>query len=83
MVVMSEPVRVLVSVDPGQPGAVARVASALQALGFQTAELLEELGTITGSCPEDKLDAIRNLAGVTGVERERGVAVPRPDSPIQ
>jgi hypothetical protein len=80
---MSDPVRVLVSVDPGQPGAVARVANALQALGFQTAEVLDELGTITGSCPEDKLDAIRSVAGVTSVERERGIALPRPDSPIQ
>ena len=80
---MSDRVQVLVSIDPGQPGAVARVASALQARGFQVADLLEDLGAITGSCAEDELDAIRRIPGVTGVERERGVSLPGPDSPIQ
>lgn len=80
---MSNLVRVLISVDSAQPGAVARVTSALGSLGFQTAEVLEELGTITGSCPEDQVDAVRRVAGVLSVERESGIELPAPDSAIQ
>ncbi|MET0791730.1 MAG: hypothetical protein ABW061_09440 [Polyangiaceae bacterium] len=77
---MSNRVPILVSVDPEQASAV---GNALQALGFQTTELLPDIGTITGSCPDDQLDAIRRVPGVLGVERARGVALPPPDSPIQ
>lgn len=80
---MSNLVRVIIGVDPGAVGGVASVANALRALGVQTAEVLEELGTITGSCPDNQLEAARHVPGVTGVEAERGVAVPKPDSPIQ
>jgi hypothetical protein len=43
----------------------------------------EQLGTVTGTADRAKLDAIRGVAGVSGVEESQDYQIPPPESEVQ
>jgi hypothetical protein len=75
---MAERIDIIVSVDTSRPGGAQGTAQALRAAGVEISDVLEDIGTITGSCSEDQLPAIERTPGVIGVERSRAVSIPRP-----
>ena len=73
-------VAVLISVDPDE---AERIAAHLHRAGIDVTEVLAELGILRARCAEEKIPEIEGTAGVRSVERERGVGIPPPSSPIQ
>jgi hypothetical protein len=80
---MSKNVSVVVSVDASHPGGASAVATSLRAVGVEVAEVLEDIGTITASCPEDRVSDLSRIPGVSAVELERRPRVPPRGSPLQ
>jgi hypothetical protein len=76
-------VRVTVSVDDAHLDRIDHVAARLREAGMNVERSLATIGTITGSAPASKLSAVRATEGVAGVEAEREVQLPPPDSPVQ
>jgi hypothetical protein len=50
---------------------------------MQVEQVLGSLGIVTGSVPEDAVDALRSVEGVASVDEQLTHRVPPPDSPIQ
>ncbi len=81
---MSGPVQVNVLVDDEHLPAIDEVASALGEAGLTVAQTLRSVGVITGSVSDSgQTDALRQIAGVVGVEVNREVQLPPPDAPVQ
>jgi len=55
------------------------VATELAALGFTIGEILEEIGCITGTAPEDVVVRVRRIAGVADVAPDLQVNLGPPD----
>lgn len=76
-------VQVVVSVDDQHMPKVGQVASLCKKAGLQVDQALDEVGIITGSIPEDKLDQLSGVKGVASVEREQTYQIPPPGSNVQ
>jgi hypothetical protein len=74
---------VSVTVRDDHPEALDDVVQGLRARGMQVDQVLASLGIITGSAPEESLDALRSVDGVASVDAQLIHRVPPPDSPIQ
>ena len=81
---MGDPVEVNVLIDDEHLPKIDEVASALGREGLAVAKTLRSVGVITGSVADSGLtDALRQVAGVVGVEVNRDVQLPPPDAPVQ
>ena len=81
---MSGPVEVNVLVDDEHLPSIDEVASALGRAGLAVAQTLRSVGVITGSVADSgQTEALRQVAGVVGVEVNRDVQLPPPDAPVQ
>jgi hypothetical protein len=76
-------VNVSVTVDDGHLPAIDKVAEALRAQGMQVAQVLDGLGIITGSAPEESKSALTAVEGVVSVDEELTHQLPPPDAPVQ
>jgi hypothetical protein len=76
----SEAVRVVLSVDPDR---FDDVVTAAASLGLVVEEEMREAGVVAGSVDRKHMSALRAVAGVEAVERERTIQLPPPDSPVQ
>ena len=59
------------------------VVDSLKAAGLQVDRTMEQLGLVTGSSAASKIATLARVKGVAGVERQRRVQLPPPDSRIQ
>ncbi len=73
---------VSVMVDDQHLGVIGTVAEALQARGMQVDQVLDQLGMITGSAPDDDAE-LWGVEGVASVEGGLDVQLPPPDAPVQ
>jgi hypothetical protein len=55
---------------------VKTVVPALTRAGMAVDHVLDTLGVVTGSAPEDAVATLREVPGVTHVERQRQVGLP-------
>ncbi|MEU6224443.1 hypothetical protein [Streptomyces sp. NPDC047042] len=76
----SEPVGVVLAVDPDR---FADVIEAARQAGLTVTGELPTLGALSGTIAEDRIPALRAVAGVESVDRDRTVGLPPPDSPLQ
>ena len=74
---------VSVTVADGHRESMDGVVENLRASGMEVEQVLGTLGVVTGSAPEDALDALRGVEGVDSVDEQLGYRLPPPDSPIQ
>jgi hypothetical protein len=74
---------VLVTLDDEQAERVASVADELRAAGLDVAQVLAEIGVITGSVEPSRLKDVEAVRGVASVEQSREVRLPPPDEPVQ
>jgi hypothetical protein len=59
------------------------VVANLRASGLQVDQVLGTLGIVTGSAPDDALDALRGVEGVASVDAQLTHQLPPPDAPVQ
>ena len=59
------------------------VVENLRASGMEVEQVLGSLGIVTGSAPDDSLEALRGVEGVASVDAQLGYQLPPPDAPIQ
>ena len=76
----SEAVRVVLSVDPERFDDVVRAAASV---GLDVDEEMREAGVVAGTVKRKNMSALREVAGVEAMERERTIQLPPPDSPVQ
>jgi len=74
---------VSVTVADGHRESMDGVVENLRATGMEVEQVLGTLGIVTGSAPEDALDALRGVEGVDSVDAQLGYQLPPPDSPVQ
>ncbi len=81
---MSGRVEVNVLVDDDHLPQIDEVAAALGRAGLAVGQTLRATGVIQGSVADaGATDALRQVAGVAGVEVNREVKIPPPDAPVQ
>ena len=77
-------VEVIITVAEDRKANLKQIASELQSFGLEiTAEPLESLGMISGKAVEKNLDQLKNVNGVTAVEKAGTVQIAPPESEIQ
>jgi hypothetical protein len=76
----SEPVRVVVAVDPDR---YADVVERLRTAGLHVDEQWPITGTLSGHLAREALAAARAVDGVLGVEEPRTFRIAPPGSPVQ
>ena len=74
---------VLVKLDDEQAERAASVADALRDAGLDVAQVLAEIGVVTGSVEPSRLSDVEAVRGVASVEQSREVRLPHPDEPVQ
>jgi hypothetical protein len=74
---------VSVTVADGHREGMDGVVESLRATGMQVEQVLGSLGIVTGSAPDDALDALRGVEGVDSVDEQLSYQLPPPDSPVQ
>jgi hypothetical protein len=74
-------VQLSVTVDDGH--AIEDVAAALRAQGMEVAQVLDGIGVITGSAPEDVRRTLAGVEGVASVDEQLTHRLPPPDSAVQ
>jgi hypothetical protein len=74
---------VLVSVADDYMGRIHDVSKGLKTAGLKVDQVMEEIGTITGSASRSKLAALQRVEGVAAVEQSRSVQLPPPESDVQ
>lgn len=79
----SKKVTLLVTVDEQYADQLSEVADRLRAAGMIVENLMEMVGTITGSIDAEKVKVISQLKGVAHVETSRRFQLAPPDSEIQ
>jgi hypothetical protein len=70
-----------VTVDDGH--AIEEVAAVLRARGMQVAQVLDGIGVITGSAPEDVRHTLAAVEGVASVDEQLTHRLPPPDADVQ
>ncbi|MFC8434802.1 hypothetical protein [Streptomyces sp. NPDC057253] len=76
----SEPVGVILAVDPDR---FADVIEAARQAGLTVTGEQPVLGTLSGTIAEDRIPALKSVAGVASVDKDRAIHLPPPDSPLQ
>ncbi|MET0764979.1 MAG: hypothetical protein ABWY29_08935 [Blastococcus sp.] len=76
-------VHLSVTVDDGHRPAINEVAEALRARGMQVEQVLDGLGIITGSVPDDNRPVLTDVEGVVSVDEGLTHQLPPPDSAVQ
>jgi hypothetical protein len=76
-------VEVVVTVTGEYRNRIEEVADALRVAGLQAAQVLGEIGQVTGRVSEDRLRALRTTVGVQSVDRSGEIRIGPPDSPVQ
>ena len=77
-------VEVIITVAEDRRANLNQIASQLQSYGLDiTGEPLESLGMICGNAAENNLDQLRNVDGVTAIEKTGTVQIAPPDSEVQ
>ena len=77
-------VEVIITVTEDRKANLKQIASELQSFGLEiTAEPLESLGMISGKAAEKNLDQLKNVNGVTAIEKAGTVQIAPPESDIQ
>ncbi len=76
-------VKVSVTVDDEHLSTIGIVAEALRERGMDIADVLGELGIITGSVPQVRQSALIEVSGVISVDADQPIQLPPPDSPVQ
>lgn len=77
-------VEVIITVAEDRRANLTQIASQLQTHGLDiTGEPLESLGMIRGKAVENNLDQLRNVDGVTAIERAGIVQIAPPESEVQ
>jgi hypothetical protein len=74
-------VQLSVTVDDGH--AIEEVAAGLRARGMQVAQVLDGIGVITGSAPEDVRQTLAGVEGVASVDEQLTHRLPPPDADVQ
>jgi hypothetical protein len=74
---------VQLSVTVGDGHTVEEVAAGLRARGMEVAQVLEGIGVITGSAPDDVRSALAEVEGVASVDEQLTHRLPPPDAAIQ
>jgi hypothetical protein len=74
-------VELSVTVDDGH--AIEEVAAGLRARGMEVAQVLDGIGVITGSAPDDVRRALATVEGVASVDEQLTHQLPPPDAPVQ
>jgi len=74
---------ITVTVDDEHAASVGQVAATLRGSGMQISQVLEAVGVITGSVPEDGVAELRNVHGVKSVDKAVDFLIPGPDSALQ
>ena len=74
-------VQLSVTVDDGH--AIDEVAAGLRARGMEVAQVLDGIGVITGSAPDDVRPALAAVEGVASVDEELTHRLPPPDAEVQ
>jgi hypothetical protein len=74
-------VQLSVTVDDGQ--AIEEVAAALRARGMEVVQVLDGIGVITGSAPDDVRHTLADVEGVASVDEQLTHQLPPPDSAVQ
>lgn len=76
--------QVVVSVDDQFLGDITTVVEHLRSVGMHIDQVLDDLGMITGSVPdEERSEMVVQVVGVTSVERQISYQLPPPDSEVQ
>jgi hypothetical protein len=75
--------RVVVAVDDDSAHQLADVVDRLRAAGMAVEQVLEPIGTVTGSAAPEALPALADVAGVLSVEPDRGHQLPPPEHGVQ
>ena len=57
------------------------ITKALQSAGFQVNQVLEEVGSITGTASEEAVTKVKSIPGVVDVSPDTAVDIGPPDSP--
>lgn len=77
-------VELIITVAEDRKANLKQIASELQSFGLEiTAEPLESLGMISGKAVEKNLDQLKNVNGVTAIEKAGTVQIAPPESEIQ
>ncbi len=63
--------RIIVTVDDQNLSVIESVVTALESAGMKVEQVLAVTGIITGEVAQSKLEALRSVPGVTGVEVDR------------
>ena len=74
-------VQLSVTVDDGH--AIDEVAAGLRARGMEVAQVLDGIGVITGSAPDDVRHTLADVEGVASVDEQLTHQLPPPDSAVQ
>ncbi|NOJ59486.1 ketohydroxyglutarate aldolase [Arthrobacter sp. 260] len=72
-----------VTVQDSHRSEIQDVAERLRARGLEVDRVLEAVGMITGSAPEDRQAELEAVDGVSSVDGEVRFLLPPPDSDIQ
>jgi len=59
---------------------ITEITNELKEAGFDVGEVLEEVGSITGAAPEDRIAKLRSIRGVVNVSPDLPVDIGPPDS---
>ncbi len=76
-------VRLSLTVSDSHMRHLDKIAEAARKVGMVVEKQLESIGVLTGTIESGKIGLLHQIAGVSGVEKEREVQLPPPDSPIQ
>ena len=74
---------ITVTVSDDHRGSIDEVAAALRDNGMQVSQVLDAIGIISGSVPDDRRQSMEAVEGVAAVEEEHAFQIPPPDSPVQ
>ena len=74
---------VQLSVTVGDGHAIEAVAAGLRARGMDVAQVLDGIGVITGSAPDDVRRSLAEVEGVASVDEQLTHQLPPPDAAIQ
>ncbi|WP_436497642.1 hypothetical protein [Actinokineospora sp. HUAS TT18] len=76
--------RILVTLDDAGLSRLDEVVASLREAGMEIEQVIEPVGTITGSAPDSALAAVEGVEGVDFVEPEQApYQLPDPDSDVQ
>ncbi len=74
---------VQLSVTVGDGHAIEEVAAGLRARGMEVAQVLEGIGVITGTAPDEVRADLAGVEGVASVDEQLTHQLPPPDAPVQ